>query len=74
MDLYNKAHALLNVKKQQLKPEYSSSRRQLNRELTFWSSMYQVDWLDNGIRKEIEVIIELELETLKKYHLRLFAS
>ena len=69
MDVYNQANALLNVKKQQLKPEYSNSRRQLHREAAFWSSLYSVLWPNDGVRKEIEVIIEMELETLRKNNL-----
>jgi len=67
MDFYSEAKKILNSKKKILKPEHYGSQRQLKRELLFWSSLYNVKWANNGIKKEIDLVIEYELDKLRKY-------
>ena len=70
MDYYNEAKRLVHElkTKEELKPRARYLKCRLKQETKFWSSLYNVDWHDKKIRKEIELIIEFELDKCREYH------
>lgn len=64
MDFHTEAWRIVNELKR-LVPKSRNSRERLKREAVFWSSLYQIRCDNEKIRKELEVIIEMELDALR---------
>ena len=64
MDFHSEATRMVNELKVPLKT--SSSRRQLIHEIAFWGSLYNVQWPNEGIKKEVYVMVELNLDQCRK--------
>ncbi len=70
MDYYTEAKRLVCELKviEELKPKARYSKCRLKQEAQFWNSLYNKDWPDEKIKKEIKYIIEFELDKCREYN------